>query len=181
MKQFKTESKKLLDLHDQLHLHQQGNLPARAYLQRVRCSGQALLQEPHRHRPSLLPRTILPFTWPSTSDARTVTVSDTGIGMTNDELETNLGTIAHSGSLEFKTENAEKQGDDVDIIGQFGVGFYSAFMVGKEGARDLPRLRRGRGVHLGDPTASRATPSSPPPRKKPPHWVPTTAPASSCT
>ncbi len=59
-------------------------------------------------------------------DARTITVSDNGIGMTREELETNLGTIAHSGCLEFKTENAEQQGDDVDIIGQFGVGFYSA-------------------------------------------------------
>lgn len=62
-------------------------------------------------------------------DARTLTVSDNGIGMTADELERNLGTIAHSGSQEFKRENAEHQGDDVDIIGQFGVGFYSAFMV----------------------------------------------------
>ena len=49
--------------------------------------------------------------------------------MTAEELERNLGTIAHSGSEEFKTENAEQQGSDVDIIGQFGVGFYSAFMV----------------------------------------------------
>lgn len=63
--------------------------------------------------------------------ARTITVSDNGIGMTADELEKNLGTIAHSGSQEFKTENAESQGDAVDIIGQFGVGFYSAFMVAK--------------------------------------------------
>ena len=62
-------------------------------------------------------------------DARTLTVSDNGIGMTVEELEKNLGTIAHSGSQEFKRENAEHQGDDVDIIGQFGVGFYSAFMV----------------------------------------------------
>lgn len=62
-------------------------------------------------------------------DTRTITVADSGIGMTKDELEKNLGTIAHSGSLEFKTENAESQGDDVDIIGQFGVGFYASFMV----------------------------------------------------
>ena len=64
-------------------------------------------------------------------DARTITISDNGIGMTDAELEKNLGTIAHSGSEEFKTENAEQQGTDVDIIGQFGVGFYSAFMVAK--------------------------------------------------
>ena len=63
-------------------------------------------------------------------DARTITVSDNGIGMTADELESNLGTIAKSGSLNFKKENAENdKSDDIDVIGQFGVGFYSAFMV----------------------------------------------------
>ena len=60
---------------------------------------------------------------------RTLTLSDTGCGMTRNELETNLGTIAQSGSLAFKQENGVKE--DIDIIGQFGVGFYSAFMVGK--------------------------------------------------
>ncbi len=58
---------------------------------------------------------------------RTLTLSDTGCGMTQEELETNLGTIAQSGSLAFKNENQAKE--DIDIIGQFGVGFYSAFMV----------------------------------------------------
>lgn len=58
---------------------------------------------------------------------RTLTVEDTGIGMTQEELENNLGTIAKSGSLAFKNDNDKKDG--VDIIGQFGVGFYSAFMV----------------------------------------------------
>lgn len=58
---------------------------------------------------------------------RTLTIRDTGIGMTRDELENNLGTIAHSGSLAFKRENA--QTPEMGIIGQFGVGFYSAFMV----------------------------------------------------
>ena len=62
-------------------------------------------------------------------DARTITVSDTGVGMTKEELEKDLSTIAHSGSLDFKTANSESQGGDIDIIGQFGVGFYSAFMV----------------------------------------------------
>lgn len=62
-------------------------------------------------------------------DSRTLTITDGGIGMNRDELEENLGTIAKSGSLAFKSEN--EKCDDVDIIGQFGVGFYSAFMVGK--------------------------------------------------
>ena len=62
-------------------------------------------------------------------DVRTLTITDGGIGMNRDELEENLGTIAKSGSLAFKSEN--EKCDDVDIIGQFGVGFYSAFMVGK--------------------------------------------------
>ena len=59
-------------------------------------------------------------------DNRLLTVSDNGIGMTKEELEQNLGTIAHSGSLDFKKDNKD---ENIDIIGQFGVGFYSAFMV----------------------------------------------------
>ncbi|MBQ2474521.1 MAG: molecular chaperone HtpG, partial [Ruminococcus sp.] len=64
-------------------------------------------------------------------DARTLTITDNGIGMDKDDLENNLGTIASSGSYKFKQEMEQKQ-DDIDIIGQFGVGFYSAFMVAKE-------------------------------------------------
>jgi molecular chaperone HtpG len=63
-------------------------------------------------------------------DNRLLKVSDTGIGMTKEELEDNLGVIARSGSLTFKQENEMKEG--VDIIGQFGVGFYSAFMVAEK-------------------------------------------------
>lgn len=63
-------------------------------------------------------------------DARTITIEDTGIGMTADDLEKNLGTIAKSGSFDFKSN--QEQDDDHNIIGQFGVGFYSAFMVAKE-------------------------------------------------
>lgn len=62
---------------------------------------------------------------------RTLTIADNGIGMDKDDLENNLGTIASSGSYKFKQEMSEKQ-DDIDIIGQFGVGFYSAFMVAKK-------------------------------------------------
>ena len=64
-------------------------------------------------------------------DSRTLTVTDNGIGMDRNDLENNLGTIASSGSYQFKQELAEKP-DDIDIIGQFGVGFYSAFMVAKK-------------------------------------------------
>ena len=78
------------------------------------------------------------------NDLRTITISDNGIGMTKEELESNLGTIAKSGSLIFKSEeagsaaegadakemkDAEKAANKIDIIGQFGVGFYSAFMI----------------------------------------------------
>ncbi len=64
-------------------------------------------------------------------EKRTITVSDNGIGMTKDEMENNLGVIAKSGSFKFKNEmtEEEKSKEDIDIIGQFGVGFYSAFMV----------------------------------------------------
>ncbi|WP_301188058.1 molecular chaperone HtpG [uncultured Dubosiella sp.] len=68
-------------------------------------------------------------------EGRTLTITDNGIGMSADELEDNLGTIAKSGSLAFKEEMAkkdEKKDEDVDIIGQFGVGFYAAFMVADE-------------------------------------------------
>lgn len=63
-------------------------------------------------------------------EEKTLTIEDKGIGMSAEELEENLGTIAHSGSFAFKNENEKK--DNVDIIGQFGVGFYSAFMVSKK-------------------------------------------------
>ena len=63
-------------------------------------------------------------------DNRTITVSDNGCGMSKEDLEKNLGTIAKSGSLAFKEANEKK--DNIDIIGQFGVGFYSAFMVSSE-------------------------------------------------
>ena len=68
-------------------------------------------------------------------DARTLTIRDTGIGMTQAELATNLGTIAQSGAREFIKASQQKEGDSKnlsDIIGQFGVGFYSAFMAAEE-------------------------------------------------
>ncbi len=80
--------------------------------------------------------------------ARTITVSDNGIGMTEAELEENLGTIAQSGSLQFKKDLSQAEGTpegDVDIIGQFGVGFYSAFMV----ADQITVLTRAYGSDTG--------------------------------
>lgn len=62
----------------------------------------------------------------------TLTITDTGIGMTREELEANLGTIAHSGSNTFLSELAEAAKKDVSLIGQFGVGFYSAFMAAQK-------------------------------------------------
>ncbi len=65
-------------------------------------------------------------------DKHTITITDTGVGMTRDELETNLGTIAHSGSGKFVAELADAARKDVSLIGQFGVGFYAAFMAGEK-------------------------------------------------
>ena len=80
---------------------------------------------------------------------RTITLTDNGIGMTKEELEKNLGTIARSGSFDFKKEN---KADDIDIIGQFGVGFYSAFMVGRRGpgVSLLPGLRQRHRLEVGE-------------------------------
>ncbi|MEG1973303.1 MAG: ATP-binding protein, partial [Oscillospiraceae bacterium] len=72
-------------------------------------------------------------------NARTITISDNGIGMSRDDLDNNLGTIARSGSLDFTQQN--DLGEDIDIIGQFGVGFYSVFMV----SDDVTVLSRGFG------------------------------------
>lgn len=80
-----------------------------------------------------LSRSDYPIRVDRDEDARTLTITDCGIGMTDSEMENNLGIIAQSGSFDFKTENAKEDGTDaLDIIGQFGVGFYSAFMVAKK-------------------------------------------------
>ncbi|RRF90105.1 MAG: molecular chaperone HtpG [Coriobacteriaceae bacterium] len=129
MKQFKTESKKLLDLminsiytNKEIFLRE---LISNASDALDKLSFEGLTDESKRVDEELAIN--LAFD----KDARTITVSDNGIGMTEDELDKNLGTIAHSGSEQFKEKNADAQGDAVDIIGQFGVGFYSSFMVAK--------------------------------------------------
>ena len=104
-------------------------------------------------------------------DARTLTVSDNGIGMDKDELENNLGVIASSGSYKFRQEAEQKE--DIDIIGQFGVGFYSAFMVADE-ITVVTRSTARRLPTAGSPPARMATPS--------PNMRRTaSAPTSSCT
>ena len=130
MHQFKTESKKLLDLMIN-SIYTNKEIFLRELISNASDAVDKLnfksLQDPSVE----IDQDDLAIRVSFDKDARTITVSDNGIGMTAEELENNLGTIAHSGSEEFKTENAESQGDSVDIIGQFGVGFYSAFMVAK--------------------------------------------------
>ena len=87
---------------------------------------------------------------------RILTVEDNGIGMTKEELEQNLGTIAHSGSLDFKKDNKD---ENIDIIGQFGVGFYSAFM----GASTPPSWSPTRSPSSPRPTARTRHGSGSPP------------------
>ena len=128
MRQFKTESKKLLDLMIN-SIYTNKEIFLRELISNASDAVDKLnfksLQDPSVK----INQGDLAIRVSFDKDARTITISDNGIGMTAEELERNLGTIAHSGSEEFKTENAEQQGSDVDIIGQFGVGFYSAFMV----------------------------------------------------
>ena len=131
MKQFKTESKKLLDLMIN-SIYTNKEIFLRELISNASDAVDKLYFKSLTDTTIAVSKDDLSINVAFDKDARTITVSDTGIGMTREELETNLGTIAHSGSLEFKTENAEQQGEDVDIIGQFGVGFYSSFMVAKE-------------------------------------------------
>jgi len=127
-KQFKTESKKLLDMmvnsiytHKEIFLRElisnASDAIDKLYFRSLTDDSVTLKHGDYEIRIT------------ADKEARTLTVSDNGCGMTKDELENNLGTIAKSGSFDFKNDG-EKQGDEhIDIIGQFGVGFYSAFMV----------------------------------------------------
>ncbi len=130
MRKFKTESKKLLDLMIN-SIYTNKEIFLRELISNASDAVDKLNFKSLTNDDMHVEQSDLAIRVSFDRDARTITVSDNGIGMTADELERNLGTIAHSGSQEFKTENAEHQGDAVDIIGQFGVGFYSAFMVAK--------------------------------------------------
>ena len=128
-KQFQAESKRLLDLMiNSIYTHKEIFL-----LELISNASEAtdqLYYNAMREGRTGITRDSLPITLAADKDKRTLTISDLGCGMTEAELEENLGTIARSGSLEFKRQMDQQE--DVDIIGQFGVGFYAAFMVAKE-------------------------------------------------
>lgn len=130
MRKFKTESKKLLDLMIN-SIYTNKEIFLRELISNASDAVDKLYFKSLTDQSIGISKDDLEIDVDFDKESRTITVFDTGIGMTKDELETNLGTIAHSGSLEFKTDNAEAQGEDLDIIGQFGVGFYSSFMVSK--------------------------------------------------
>ena len=131
MRKFKTESKKLLDLMIN-SIYTNREIFLRELVSNASDAIDKLYLKSLTDTSAQIDQANLAITVTPNKDARTLTISDNGIGMTAEELEKNLGTIAHSGSEEFKAANADKQGDAVDIIGRFGVGFYSAFMVAKE-------------------------------------------------
>ncbi len=131
MRKFKTESKKLLDLMIN-SIYTNREIFLREIISNASDAIDKLYLKSLTDPSANIDQENLAINVSFDKDARTLTVSDNGIGMTDEELEKNLGTIAHSGSEEFKAENAESQGDAVDIIGRFGVGFYSAFMVSKQ-------------------------------------------------
>ena len=127
-KQFKTESKRLLDLMiNSIYTNKE------IFLRELISNASDALDK--RHYLSLTDSKYasekpLEINLSVDKENRTLTISDNGIGMNKSELENNLGTIAHSGSLDFKDKL--ESANDIDIIGQFGVGFYSAFMVAKK-------------------------------------------------
>ena len=130
MRKFKTESKKLLDLMIN-SIYTNREIFLRELVSNASDAVDKLYFRSLTDSAVQLGKDDLEIRVAFDKEARTITVSDSGIGMTEDELEKNLGTIAHSGSQEFKAENDFEGTDAADIIGQFGVGFYSSFMVSK--------------------------------------------------
>ena len=131
MRKFKTESQKLLDLMIN-SIYTNREIFLRELISNASDAVDKLYFRSLTDSEVQLTKSDLEIAVSFDKDARTITVSDTGIGMNADELEKNLGTIAHSGSQEFKDENDFTGTDAADIIGQFGVGFYSSFMVAKK-------------------------------------------------
>ena len=125
-KQFKTESKKMLDMMiNSVYTHKE------IFLRELISNASDAIDK--RYFKALTNSELTPddgygITIIADKDNKTLTITDNGCGMTKEDLENNLGTIAKSGSGEFKS-NSENANENIDIIGQFGVGFYSAFMV----------------------------------------------------
>ena len=133
MKEFQAESKRLLDLMiNSIYTHKEIFL--RELISNASDAIDKLYYRTLEDGATGLSRADFSIQLAVDKEARTLSISDNGIGMTQEELDNNLGVIARSGSLQFKQE-AEKK-DEVDIIGQFGVGFYSAFMVSSRVAVD---------------------------------------------
>jgi molecular chaperone HtpG len=125
-KQFKAESRRLLDLMiNSIYTHKE--IFMRELISNASDAIDKLYYKTLTEGNTGLNRDDFVINIVPDKEKKTLTITDNGCGMTKDELENNLGTIAKSGSLSFKTENEKKE--DIDIIGQFGVGFYSAFMV----------------------------------------------------
>ena len=128
-KQFKAESKRLLDLMiNSIYTHREIFL--RELISNASDAIDKLAYLALTDESVGMSRGDFAITLTADKDSGTLTVSDNGIGMSREEMEENLGTIAHSGSLGFKQEMEKKE--DIDIIGQFGVGFYSAFMIAEK-------------------------------------------------
>lgn len=125
MKQFKAESKKLLDLMIN-SIYTNKDIFLRELISNASDAIDKLYFRSLTDNSVKLTKDDFQILLTVNKADRTLTITDNGIGMTKEELEKNLGTIARSGSLDFKAEN---HAEDIDIIGQFGVGFYSAFMV----------------------------------------------------
>ncbi len=127
-KQFKTESKKLMDLMIN-SIYTNKDIFLREIISNASDAIDKLYYESLTNKDIKLKKKDFEINIVPDVNNKTLTISDNGIGMSKDELENNLGVIAKSGSLDFKENNEHKK--DIDIIGQFGVGFYSAFMVAK--------------------------------------------------
>ncbi|CAB1239468.1 class III heat-shock protein (ATP-dependent molecular chaperone HSP90) [Ruminococcaceae bacterium BL-4] len=126
MKQFKAESKRLLDL--MIHsIYTHKEIFLRELISNASDAIDKLYYKTLQDGDTGLSRDDFEIRITADKENRTLTVEDNGCGMTKEDLENNLGTIAKSGSLDFKKNN--EKSDNIDIIGQFGVGFYAAFMV----------------------------------------------------